>query len=222
MKKFLGIVVMSLLLSGNLYADSKLDKVLEKCADTAYFTKTDIINFPFSLYSSNLEYKKIKKENEEIKIKIKKEDEEIKIKRKNANTENLIKMNKWWVENPSPKMGDFKNITTSIGSLEWPGYDEAMKKYSKLERGFSNEMRKADINFLNEITREKYILEAKKNAIEERIENLIRFSAFVYIKNSDLSLKIKIKSAGIYMDYYKNCEIEYKSTPNSFLLEWGD
>ena len=41
-------------------------------------------------------------------------------------------MKKWWNEKPSPKMSDFKKITTSIGSLEWPGYDEAREKFQQV------------------------------------------------------------------------------------------
>ena len=85
------------------------------------------------------------------------------------------------------------------------------EKYFKAERKFSNE-----------ITKEVRLLEQKQKGLEDRIETIIRVSAFAYIKHSDLSLKIKAKSVDGYMDYYKNCEIEYKSTPSSFLLEWED
>ena len=200
MKKFLGIVIIGLLMSDNLYADSKVDKALENCADRAYYTKPDNSLFPSSLYFFNPEYKKINKENEEIKIKIKEADDK-----------NSLKIDNWMVENPSPKMGDFKNINTSIGSLEWPEYDEAIKKYFK-----------AELKFLNEITKEIRFIKEKQNVLKDRIDTIIRFSALVYIKDSDLSLKIKVKSVVGYVDHYKNCEIEYKSTPSSFLLEWED
>ena len=81
---------------------------------------------------------------------------------------------------------------------------------------------KAELKFLNEITKETRFIKEKQNVLKDRIDTIIRFSALVYIKDSDLSLKIKVKSVVGYVDHYKNCEIEYKSTPSSFLLEWED
>ena len=200
MKKLLGIVALGLLLSGKIYADPKIDKALENCADDDYYMLTKVENLPSSLYSSNIDYQKFNKENEELKLKIKK-----------LSDEELSKLQKWYDENPHPKRSEFKQITTSIGTLEWPGYDDALEKRYKAQR-----------EFVIEITKEKKLLTIKQKKLEKKIETIISVSAYDYIKHSGLSLKTKAKSVAGYLDYYKNCEIKYKSTPSSFMLEWGN
>ena len=182
------------------FADEKTDKVLENCADRAFYSITDIKNFLPSLYSSSLEYKKINSRNEEIKIKIKK-----------ASNKNLSKLKKWRSENPSPNMLDYKQKRTSIGTLTRPGFNEDIEKKNKAER-----------QFIIEISGKQNLLIEEQKNLEERIETLIRVSASIYIKHSDLTLKTKAKFVKGYMKYYKNCETEYQSRPSSFILQWGD
>ena len=69
MKKILGIVVLGLLWSSNVYANENIENILENCADDRFINKTKLNKFTPELYLSKLKFQELEKESNSLKEK---------------------------------------------------------------------------------------------------------------------------------------------------------
>ena len=191
MKKFLGIVVLGLLLTS---CSKKVDKALEKCADV----QTIMSGFTYL----KTEFKKLivdrtYQKTDEIVERLKTELGENERKRRSEEQ-------KWMKNNPRPKYPTFKQTQEGYTVAKYNDLlgkrNAELKMLVRKYEASSNEIKnKIDVF-------EEYQLGVVRKLVREELERI--------------SLKEKSKIKG-YNDNFEKCEKAHQKTPKSFMLEWS-
>ena len=198
MKKLLTILVLTLLFGGNAYADKKIEKALEKCADDRYVNKTNINDFSSMLYLVQPRFQELEKELKAIKAESKLDTNKF-----------FEEIDKWEKENKKPKQPTYKQLQSKEYTFE---------QYNKENLIWREKHNKV----MNQII--KRLDKGKKKRVKElniEIDNFIRAQALKYLDIVE-DLKSKAKQINGYLDHFTACEKQYQATPSSFKLKWSD
>lgn len=193
MKRCFLILISSFLFSLNTYAKDELNKALEKCADAQIYLG-NIANIEKAFYENNEIYLVMIKERN----KLKKESDE-------AGEFYTKAYQKYWKDNPRPKMP----TRETIKNYSFEDYKNALAEYEKKEniymKPYDNKMKTA-----NDLVKkqEALILETVQFITKKKLESL--------------NLREKAKSINNYTKKFTMCEEANKNTPKSFMLEWGE
>ena len=192
MKKFLGIVVLALLLSGNAYSKSDVDAAIEKCADAQFFGNEKGI--PKSIYENHEVYKLMIKDKE--------------ILQKNYDEYGVTYQatyKKYWKENPRPKYPKQETLST----YNFEDYKKARAKWDNDEE-----------KYMKPFTEKLLALAENLKKQDELIKEMKRSLVAMNLKK--LNLKDKAKTIQGYTAKFTLCESTHNKTPKGFMLEWGD
>lgn len=198
MKKFILIIFLFLVCSGSAFADKKIEKALENCADDRFVNKTNINDFTPMLYLVQPKFQELEKELKKLKAEeekdIKKFDEEF---------------NKWELENPKPKMPNYNQHRSKEYTLEQ--YEKDLPIWNKKHSQAMDDI----IAKLDNGKKDKI------NVLNKEINNFIRTQALKYLDALE-DLNSKAKQVNGYLDHFTTCEKQYQETPSSFMLKWSN
>ena len=192
MKKILAIIVLGLIWSGSVHADKKIEKALERCADTqiAYGNTNEIVK---SFYEKNDIYLIMIKE----KMRLQKSYDEY-----GDIYEATYK--KYWKDNPRPRMPNRKTIST----YSFEDYKKDKAEWDKQEKEFLQP-------YEDELLKRDGLVKKQEQLIKETKQ------IFISKKLELLPLKEKAKTIPNYTKKFTLCEEAYSKTPKGFILEWG-
>tara|TARA_B100000787_G_C16089217_1_gene248110 strand:+ start:111 stop:698 length:588 start_codon:yes stop_codon:yes gene_type:complete len=194
MKKILGIIVLSLLLSGNSYSKSIIDVVIEKCTDAQYVNEKWI---PKSIYENEDVYKSRLNKRQTL---LKKYNEYRLIY--NATKKKYLK------NNPKPKYN--ASLDPEIGPLniyDVKEYDIVKVKWAEDELKFMKPFKDKFSDFGKNIKEQDTLIKEIKLSL-------------VTSYLGKIALKHKAKTIEFYILRFKNCEDSHNRTPKGFMLEW--
>ena len=192
MKKLLGIIVFSLLMSGNVYSKNDTDIAIEKCADTQIFSGNKK-NIPKSFYEDHEIYKVMLKDKEQLQ----KDYDEY------GNFYSTT-YKKYWKDNPRPRYPKQETLST----YNFEDYKKAKAEWEKEEEKYLKPFTAKVLAYAESVKRQDAL-----------IIEMIRSLTAMKLKN--LSLKDKAKSIQEYTIKFTLCESTYNKTPKGFMLQWG-
>lgn len=192
MKKFISVIVLFLACSGSAFADKKIEKALERCADTqiAYGNTSEIVK---SFYEKNDIYLIMIKE----KMRLQKSYDEY-----GEIYEATYK--KYWEDNPRPRMPNRETIRT----YSFEDYKKDKAEWDKQEKEFLQP-------YEDELLKRGELVKKQEQLIKETAQ------FFISKKLEVLPLKEKTKTIPNYTKKFILCEEAYTKTPKGFMFEWG-
>lgn len=192
MRKLLAFIVLGLLWCGSAYADKKIEKALERCADTqiAFGNPNKILK---SFYEKNAIYLTLVKE----KMRLQKSYDEY-----GDIYEATYK--KYWKDNPKPRMPNRDTIRT----YSFEDYKKDKAEWDKQEKEFLQP-------YEDELLKRDELVKKQEQLVKEAAQ------IFIIKKLEGLPLKEKAKTIQNYTKKFTLCEEAHSKTPKGFMLEWS-
>jgi len=192
MKKLLLTILFTLVLSGGANADEKIDKALEKCADTQIFLG-NLKDIDKSYYENNEIYK--------IMLSDKYAFQSI---RDEAGETFTKSYKQYWEDNPRPSYPTRENIA----NYNFDDYRKASDEYEKKETAYLKP-------FKDKMLKAEEVLKKQEQLLKEATQIIIRDKLLT------MGLNEKAKTIPNYTKKFTLCEEAYSKTPKGFMLEWS-
>ena len=191
MKKFLGIIILSLFLNGNAYSKTDVDSAIEKCADAQFLGNEEGISKV--IFEKNKVYNQLLKDRD--------------LQQKNYNEFIVFfeaTFKKYREDNAKPKYPTLESNWLNDYEAYKKANTEWDKKKDEYMLPYTNKVKFIGNNFSKQ---NKLIKEMKKSLTE------------IYLKKLDLKNKAKIIRG--YASQFQICENSHNTTPKGFMLMWG-